>query len=74
MPIEALNRLISGNAICQAVFGCPYSEREASRLYHHIHRIRPKLAAFGLSIACLNKGRGYILLRAEEEDVVDATH
>lgn len=66
--IQQFNRPVSAACICQAAFGCAYSDAEAARLYRHVERLRSKLAAFGIGIACLNKKRGYMLLRDDSFD------
>lgn len=63
--IVRFNRPVPADTICQEAFGCAYSSSEERRLYRHIDRARPKLAAFGLAISSLNKKRGYMLLRDE---------
>lgn len=63
--IERFNRPVPVDTICREAFGCAYATSEERRLYRHIDRARPKLAAFGLAISALNKKRGYMLLRDE---------
>lgn len=59
------NRPVSVAQICKTVFDSTYSSGEAQRLYRHIYRVRPKLAALSLCIVSLNKRRGYMLLRED---------